>query len=99
MLRQSKALALLVATAFVVMTWSSALAQSKYFKNWPAGSSPQEVGKRVAENFVARKFEFEQMVKSNGEEKPKRQFVIYSEDCSWHGALTDSELTVDTDLC
>ena len=27
-------------------------AQQDYFSNWPAGSSPQEVGKRVAEHFV-----------------------------------------------
>ena len=36
MLRQSKALALLIATAFVVMTWNNVQSQSKYFKNWPA---------------------------------------------------------------
>ena len=98
MRRQPKALALLVATAFTVMTWNNALSQSKYFKNWPAGTSPQEVGKRVAENFAARKFEFEQMVKSGGVEKPKRQFVIYPEVCAWYGALTVAELTHDRDL-
>ena len=98
MRRQPKALALLVATAFTVMTWNNALSQSKYFKNWPAGTSPQEVGKRVAENFAARKFEFEQMVKSGGVEKPKRQFVIYPEVCAWYGALTVAELTHDKDL-
>ena len=27
-------------------------AQPDYFTNWPAGTSPQEVGKRVAEHFV-----------------------------------------------
>src|SRR2546430_1895667 len=27
-----------------------------YFMNWPAGSSPQEIGKRVAENYLARAF-------------------------------------------
>ncbi|PYS51650.1 MAG: glycosyl hydrolase [Acidobacteria bacterium] len=98
MLRQSKRLALLIATAFIVLIGNNALAQSRYFKNWPAGTSPQEIGKRVAENFVARKFEFEQMVKSNGVEKPKRQFVIYPEVCAWYGALTVAELTQDKDL-
>ena len=98
MLRQSKALALLMAMAFTVMTWNNVQSQSKYFKNWPAGTSPQEVGKRVAENFAARKFEFEQMVKSGGVEKPKRQFVIYPEVCAWYGALTVAELTHDKDL-
>ena len=95
MLRQSKALALLMAMAFVVMTWNNVQSQSKYFKNWPAGTSPQEVGKRVAENFAARKFEFEQMVKSGGVEKPKRQFVIYPEVCAWYGALTVAQYAVE----
>ena len=27
-------------------------AQQDYFSNWPAGTSPQEVGKRVAEHFI-----------------------------------------------
>ncbi|HKC63229.1 MAG TPA: glycoside hydrolase family 88 protein [Pyrinomonadaceae bacterium] len=98
MRRQSKRLALLIATAFVVVTSNNIQSQSRYFKNWPAGTSPQEVGKRVAENFAARKFEFEQMVKSNGVEKPKRQFVIYPEVCAWYGALTVAELTHDKDL-
>ena len=31
--------------------------QSDYFGNWPAGSSPKEIGKRLAENFVKRDFE------------------------------------------
>jgi rhamnogalacturonyl hydrolase YesR len=99
MRRQSRTLALLLATALISFgTGISVAAQSKYFKDWPAGTSPQEVGKRVAENFVARKFEFEQMVKSGGVEKPKRQFVIYPEVCAWYGSLTVAELTHDKDL-
>ena len=61
-----------------------------YFTNWPAGTSPAEVGKRVAENFAARKFEFET--------NPKRQFVIYPEACAWYGSLTVAQLTGDTNL-
>ena len=60
-----------------------------YFRNWPAGTSPQEVGKRVAENFVARKLEVED---------GKRQFVIYPEACAWYGSLTVAQLTRDQDL-
>jgi len=40
-------------------------AERKEFRDWPAGTSPAEVGRRVAENFVARPFE-----------RPDR-FVIY----------------------
>jgi unsaturated rhamnogalacturonyl hydrolase len=56
------------------------------FANWPAGTSPREVGTRVAENFVARPFE-----------RPTG-FIIYPEVCAWYGALTLASLTGDTDL-
>ena len=65
-------------------------AQSKYFGNWEKGTSPQEIGKRVAENYAARKFEFET--------NPKREFVIYPEVISWYGSLTVAELLKDKDL-
>src|SRR5262249_31336506 len=63
---------------------------SDCFTNWPAGTSPAEVGKRMAENFAARKLEFE----SN----PKRQFVVYPEACAWYGSLTVAQLTGDAVL-
>jgi unsaturated rhamnogalacturonyl hydrolase len=58
--------------------------------NWPAGASPAEVGKRVAVNFLARRFEFES--------DTNRQFVIYPEACTWYGSLTVAKLTHDRDL-
>lgn len=64
-------------------------AQSKHFKNWEKGTSPQEVGKRVAENWLARSFEYE---------SGKRKFVIYPEICAWYGALTVAERTKDKAL-
>ena len=65
-------------------------AKSNYFSNWPSGASPAEVGKRVAENFVVRKFDFE----SN----PRRHFVIYPEVCAWYGALVVAQRTGDMNL-
>lgn len=64
--------------------------QSKYFGNWERGASPQEIGKRVAENFNARKLEFEV--------KPTRQYVIYPEVIGWYGSLTVADLTKDQAL-
>jgi unsaturated rhamnogalacturonyl hydrolase len=94
-----KALALLSsALMMLALTNTRAGAQSSYFGNWPEGVAPKEIGKRVAENFALRKFEFEQMVKSAGGEKPKRQFVIYPEVCAWYGSLTVAQLTKDADL-
>jgi rhamnogalacturonyl hydrolase YesR len=64
-------------------------AQSNYFSNWPAGRSPKEIGKRVAENFVIRDFEYQ---------SGKRQYVIYPEACAWYGSLNVAEGLKDKDL-
>jgi len=56
------------------------------FQNWPAGSSPAEIGRRVAENFAARPFQ-----------RPTG-FIIYPEVCTWYGALTLANLTRNIDL-
>lgn len=64
--------------------------RSETFGNWPAGAAPTEIGKRVAENFVARKLDYEA--------DPKRGFVVYPEVCTWYGALTVADLTGDRDL-
>jgi hypothetical protein len=97
MKRTNQSLALLLAMTMLMLSGERVMAQSGYFGNWPTGTSPKEIGKRVAENFAARKFEFEQMVKTDGVEKPKRQFVIYPEICAWYGSLTVAQLTRDQD--
>lgn len=83
------ALASLMAVGVLLMADGHVSAQSNYFRKWPARTSPKEIGKRVSENFVARKFEFEQ---------GKRQYVIYPEVCAWFGSLTVSQLINDNDL-
>src|ERR1700738_497282 len=89
MLRRGRGLALLLTTALLVITNSRVTAQSAYFSKWPAGNSPQKIGKRVAENFVVRPLEY-----SEG----KRQYVIYPEVCAWYGSLTVAKLAKDNDL-
>ena len=69
---------------------SQGMAQTQEFSNWPEGASPAEIGKRVAENFVARKFDFET--------NPQRKYVIYPEVCTWYGSLTVAKLIKDQDL-
>lgn len=56
------------------------------FATWPAGKSPAEVGRRVAENFVARPFQ-----------RPTA-FIIYPEVCAWYGGLTLADVTRNRDL-
>jgi rhamnogalacturonyl hydrolase YesR len=66
------------------------LSQPKVFTLWPAGTSPREVGLRVAENFVTRPLMYET--------DPARDSVIYPEVCAWYGSLTVAQLTGDKDL-
>lgn len=61
------------------------LAQIKEFANWPAGASPTEVGKRVAEHFIT------------SPHQSTRQ-IIYPEVCTWYGALTFAQLTGNKQL-
>jgi unsaturated rhamnogalacturonyl hydrolase len=56
------------------------------FANWPPGTLPSEVGRRVAENFVVRPFQ-----------RPTA-FIIYPEVCAWYGSLTLAHLARNTDL-
>lgn len=79
---------MLFALAVMLLTAVPLRSQS-YFRNWPAGTSPREIGRRVAENFVARKLEVEE---------GKRKSVIYPEACAWYGSLTVAQLTNDRDL-
>lgn len=74
--------------ALVLLAGHDSHAQSKYFGNWPAGSSPKEVGKRLAENWVKRDFEFQ----------GRRQYMIYPEACTWYGALNVARELKDKDL-
>lgn len=89
-----KAANLVLSGAFLLMTFTGCATAQKSgddcFARWPAGTSPAEVGRRVAENFAARKFEFET--------NPKREVVIYPEVISGYGALTVAQLTGDTNL-
>jgi unsaturated rhamnogalacturonyl hydrolase len=75
--------------AVLSLNGTGAQAQSKYFGNWAAGTSPEEIGKRLAENWVKRDFEFQ---------SGKRQYLIYPEICTWYGALTIAKETADKDL-
>jgi rhamnogalacturonyl hydrolase YesR len=55
------------------------------FTGWPAGSSPQEVGARVARNYLARPLDLHTP-------------MHYAEACTWYGALTTAKLLGDAGL-
>lgn len=59
--------------------------------NWPKGSSPKEIGKRVADHFVATPHT------NFNRPTPPRQ-ITYPESCTWYGALTYAKETGDKQL-
>jgi rhamnogalacturonyl hydrolase YesR len=59
--------------------------QPRQFRNWPAGTSPQEVGKRVAERFLAKV-------------NLSTSAAIYPSVCAWYGALNFAQLSADKAL-
>jgi len=66
-------------------------AQPKQFRDWPAGTSPQEIGKRVAERYLSLPFQ------NFGRATPPAH-VTYPETCTWYGALTFAQLAGNKDL-
>ena len=60
-------------------------AQQNYFTSWPAGRSPQEIGKRLAEHFLVMPHQ-------------GKTTIVYSEAGTWYGALTFAQISHDTGL-
>jgi unsaturated rhamnogalacturonyl hydrolase len=83
--RASKPFMILVAAVALLALALPAGAQTSYFSDWPAGTSPAEVGKRVAEHFVI-----------SPHADPKH--IVYQEVCTWYGALTVAQLSGDKGL-
>jgi unsaturated rhamnogalacturonyl hydrolase len=75
----------MIVVGAILSAASPGMAQQNYFSDWPEGTSPREVGKRVAEHFVV-----------SPHQSPQR--IVYPEVCAWYGALTFAQLTGDKDL-
>src|SRR5579872_5551936 len=91
-MRQIHCSILMVTVAVLVAATGSAITETAdhYLSDWPDGNTPSEIGRRVAENFLDRRFDYET--------NPKRQYVIYPEVISEYGALKVAKLTRDADL-
>jgi rhamnogalacturonyl hydrolase YesR len=81
----------LILGALIFGSTISALAQSvDYFANLPAGTTPQEVGKRLADHFVASPH----MNGAHPASVPAYMHTIgYAEVGTWYGALNFAQLT------
>jgi rhamnogalacturonyl hydrolase YesR len=74
-----------LATGFAGSSVGFAQGAQDYFQNWPAGASPQVVGKALAEHFVPSPHQ-------------NSATMHYSEVATWYGALTFARLTHDDGL-
>src|SRR5215475_11130061 len=78
----------LFAGAIILSPLASA---QKEFAKWPGGSSPKEIGKRVAERFL-------QTPHTNFNRPTPPAHITYPESVAWYGALTFAQLSGDKDL-
>jgi rhamnogalacturonyl hydrolase YesR len=67
----------------------SGATRASVFRDWPRGTSPADVGRRVAENYLARPFGFE---------VGRTPYVVYQEAVTWYGALELAAATHDSAL-
>jgi rhamnogalacturonyl hydrolase YesR len=74
----------------VLLMVSSTMGEPKEFRNWPRGTSPQEIGKRVAERYLAQPKETYRGSHANQ--------IIYPEVVTWYGALTFSRASGEKDI-
>src|SRR6266568_5385551 len=84
-------LLLVTALAAGCASVDSTVKKTESFSAWPAGASPQEIGKRVAEHFVATSHP------NFGRTNPPN-YITYPETCAWYGALTFAKLAGDKEI-
>lgn len=80
----------LLVPLFLLATRAAGFAASPQidFGPWPTGTSPQEIGRRVAANFLPRPY---MPITPDGA-------IHYAETCTWYGALSFAQLTKDANL-
>jgi unsaturated rhamnogalacturonyl hydrolase len=66
-------------------------ARQKEFRKWPTGSSPKEIGTRVAERFVSGPH-------TNFGRSTPAAHITYPEAVAWYGALTFAQLSGNKEL-
>jgi unsaturated rhamnogalacturonyl hydrolase len=61
------------------------------FKSWPKGTSPKEIGVRIANRFIATPH-------TNFNRTTPPRTITYPETCTWYGALTFAKVNNDKQL-
>jgi unsaturated rhamnogalacturonyl hydrolase len=81
----------MIVASVIQMKTAVSYAQSKEnadLKSFPKGSTPQEVGKRIAEHYIAGPH-------TNFNRPTPPKVITYPETCTWYGALTFAKVTKD----
>jgi unsaturated rhamnogalacturonyl hydrolase len=84
-------LLLAMATAIGSCGSSKKIAAQNFDKNFSEGTSPQEIGKKIALRYLALSYQ-----NFNRPTPPK--YITYPETCTWYGALNFAKLTSDGSL-
>ena len=71
-------------TAFLCFSCST---KEGYFDSFPKGADPKEVGQKLGQHFIPAKHAFY-----------RSKYILYSEVCTWLGALRYAEVAGDKDL-
>ena len=79
----------LIGVGFIAWSASTVAAAADDFGAWAPGSSPKEIGERIADRFLA---------KPMPDRGPRHRYTIYPVVCAWYGALTFAEVAADKDL-
>src|SRR5688572_30488681 len=82
-----KRLRFIVLILLILVSWHETVAQ---LNNWPKGTSPEEIGKKVSNRFL----ESPHGVYGYG----AKPHIPYFEVCTWYGALTFAKETKDKSL-
>ena len=82
---------LIAVTVVALLLALNASADDKTLSKWPKGSSPQEIGKRVTERFLATPH-------TNFGKPEPAPFITYPESVTWYGALNFAQLSGEKDL-
>lgn len=82
---------LLMVIALLLLHVAHAQNPKKIFSKWPEGSSPEEIGSKVADRFIELSYA------TFGREKMPR-VIIYPITCTWYGSLTFAKETKNKEL-
>jgi len=82
---------MLFAVCTIFLVAAEPAKEHKEFSEWPAGQSPREIGKRVAERFVATPH-------TNFGRSVPPEHITYPEAVAWYGALQFAKLSGDSSL-